>query len=252
MLEISEHSTSLDHLRVPVTVVGGDRPAGPRLNQVTRSGQREAAVLAWPKHDGAPRLAWLHDMAVHAAVVSDREAQAWLASLGRGPWHREHVLRDRDGTPLGSVWRAADGSRFLPFDPDAAVQSAWTETYLEGTSTSGSRRVRTAAMAVYYALRPALPRRLQLLLRRAYSRVQGSGGFPRWPVEPSLHELYDRLLGWLADVSGEPVPYLAPWPGGHDWALVLTHDVETAKGLRLMPVLRDIEKSRGLDRKSVV
>ena len=79
----------------------------------------------------------------------------------------------------------------------------------------------------YYLVRPALPRRLQLRLRRAFTRVQARSSFPGWPAEDSLHALYAWLFGLLAELAGEPVPYIGPWPHGKSWALVLTHDVET-------------------------
>ena len=100
-------------------------------------------------------------------------------------------------------------------------------------------------MSAYYTVRPVLPRRLQIALRRLYSRVQGRTPFPRWPVEPSLDDLLDRVLAWATAVAGRPVPWIAPWPAGHRWAMVLTHDVETDEGLRRMPLLRAVEDRTG-------
>src|SRR5206468_56780 len=42
-----------------------------------------------------------------------------------------------------------------------------------------------------------------------------------------------------------PLPYLAPWPQGRTWSLVLTHDVETAAGVDAVGALRDIEIESG-------
>src|SRR5205814_442682 len=113
---------------------------------------------------------------------------------------------------------AREAGVFLPFDPDEVMLNFWAERYV----TRGGPGVRQRA---YYAVRPLLPRRVQIALRRLYSRVQRRTPFPRWPVEESLHGFVDRLLGWAADVAGEPVPYLAPWPAGRSWAFVPTHDV---------------------------
>jgi len=41
------------------------------------------------------------------------------------------------------------------------------------------------------------------------------------------------------------VPYLAPWPDGRSWALVLTHDVETEAGCRDFGLLREPERLLG-------
>ena len=38
------------------------------------------------------------------------------------------------------------------------------------------------------------------------------------------------MLTRVAEARGGPVPYIAPWPAGRSWALVLTHDVEHAAG----------------------
>ena len=41
------------------------------------------------------------------------------------------------------------------------------------------------------------------------------------------------------------MPWLAPWPDGHQWCLVLTHDVETAQGVQDIELLRRPERERG-------
>jgi hypothetical protein len=91
-----------------------------------------------------------------------------------------------------------------------------------------------------------MPRRLQIAARRSFSRVQRHGAFPRWPVEPALHDLTDLLLARAADTAGVPLPHIAPWPRGHSWALVLTHDVETAIGRDAIDRVRAVESALGL------
>jgi hypothetical protein len=106
--------------------------------------------------------------------------------------------------------------------------------------------VRRALVGGYYAVRPLLPRRAQLLLRQGYAARQKIPDFPGWPEEHALHDLYDWLLARLEDVAGEPVPYLHPWPEGRTSAYVLTHDVETAAGRDAIEALRGPERERGL------
>jgi hypothetical protein len=91
-----------------------------------------------------------------------------------------------------------------------------------------------------------MPRSLQISLRRAFSRVQARASFPRWPVETALHDVTDIVLQCAADAAGRPLPYLAPWPRGHTWALVLTHDVETANGRDAIGRVRAAEAAAGL------
>jgi hypothetical protein len=64
-------------------------------------------------------------------------------------------------------------------------------------------------------------------------------------VETALHDLYEWLFGQLAGFAGRPIPWLDLWPGGRTWALVLTHDVETAAGCRDLHLLRDVEREFG-------
>jgi hypothetical protein len=87
---------------------------------------------------------------------------------------------------------------------------------------------------------------LQISARRIFSRIQARSTFPRWPVETALHDVCDLVLRRAADAAGEAIPYLAPWPAGHDWALVLTHDVETALGRDAIERVRAVECRAGL------
>jgi peptidoglycan/xylan/chitin deacetylase (PgdA/CDA1 family) len=98
----------------------------------------------------------------------------------------------------------------------------------------------------YYAARRILPRRVQVALRRRLTSIQSRVAFPAWPVESSLHDLYDLVLGLLAHLAQAPVPCVAPWPRGRSWALVLTHDVETLDGYANLDRLRDVEHALGL------
>jgi hypothetical protein len=100
-------------------------------------------------------------------------------------------------------------------------------------------------MRTYYRVRPALPRAVQIAARRGFARVQARRSFPRWPVEQGLHALYDFLFAELTRLAGTEVPRIAAWPNGFRWALVLTHDVETAVGYENIGRLRAIEEAMG-------
>jgi hypothetical protein len=94
-------------------------------------------------------------------------------------------------------------------------------------------------------VRPAIPRRGQIALRRRFSTLQSRRPFPRWPIETALHDLYEALFGIAAAIAGEPVPMIAPWPHGHSWALILTHDVETPSGFAHIGRMCEIESRAG-------
>jgi peptidoglycan/xylan/chitin deacetylase (PgdA/CDA1 family) len=81
--------------------------------------------------------------------------------------------------------------------------------------------------------------------RRRFSRIQSRSVFPRWPTETSLHDLYAFLFGIVEALTETPPPRLAEWPNGFSWALVLTHDVETAVGYRNVERIALIERELG-------
>jgi hypothetical protein len=151
-----------------------------------------------------------------------------------------------DGAPAASIWRERGGSVFLPFDPNEVVESFWSERYLRTAAGEHMRSLRRALMIVYYRVRPLLPRPVQIWLRRRFARLQGRFAFPRWPIEPCLHDFFDAMLAILAGIAGEPFPYIAPWPDGHTWALVLTHDVEHAEGLAAVDPVVELEQAHGV------
>jgi peptidoglycan/xylan/chitin deacetylase (PgdA/CDA1 family) len=101
-------------------------------------------------------------------------------------------------------------------------------------------------LRAYYTLKPALPRRLQLALRRAYAPRQAARAFPRWPQEPVLVDAFHAALrAAIAERGGEPVPILAPWPGGRRFACTLTHDVEGAAGVANIERVLEVERRHG-------
>lgn len=99
----------------------------------------------------------------------------------------------------------------------------------------------------YYALRPLLPRRMQLLLRRFYAKKQARTEFPRWPIEPILVEREKRELQQkIKDASLNRVPIINFWPGTYRAAVILTHDVEGIAGVENIPRVRELEKKFGV------
>jgi hypothetical protein len=151
-----------------------------------------------------------------------------------------------EGKHLASVWRRDDGSLFLPFDPDEVRLSLLSESYHEALERRAARQWRRLAMHIYYRSRDAMPRALQIWLRRRYARVQARSQFPRWPVETALDDFLNTFVSMLGSIAGEPVPTIAPWPNGCSWALVLTHDVETSAGVAAMDSVLELERSLGV------
>jgi hypothetical protein len=71
------------------------------------------------------------------------------------------------------------------------------------------------ALSVYYAIKPILPRRAQISLRRSFIRWKKDSVADIWPID---HGASAPPHGWPG------------WPDGKQFALVLTHDVDTGKG----------------------
>lgn len=111
--------------------------------------------------------------------------------------------------------------------------------YLEERYREPGER-RSAAMRAYYRLKPLMPRRLQLALRRAYSRRQARTSFPRWPIEPVLVERRQAALGRGDKGAAAPL-----WPDGRRFAAILTHDVEGPAGVANVRRVIEIERRHG-------
>ena len=196
--------------------------------------------LHWYTGEGAQGGWRTGPLRIFAAVAGDAATARFAATLP-GDWTREVELVGRD---RAWIWRSREGGSILPFDPDDAVANLRSERYQRLTRRGGARG-RALARRGYYAVRPALPRRVQIALRRTAARAQQRTEFPRWPVESALHDLVDLVLQRVADAAGAGVPRLAAWPAGHSWALVLTHDVETAAGRDAIESVRALEAGLG-------
>lgn len=244
-----------DYLRIPVTIdpamsrnlpkhvgalLASSSPNGPRLLWARAEKGRHASGTQTGHHklDGIDLVC-----PVYTGTPAEIGCRRWNGGEG---WRPFTPVQNLQGTAVAQVWINDQGSLFLPFDPGEAMSWLWSERY---TTIGGGRlrnRLRHLLVTLYYAIRPLLPRKLQLWLRRGHAARQTYPDFPGWPEEHALHDLYDWLLVRLEQVAGEPVPYLHPWPDGHTSAFVLTHDVETAAGRDAIESLRAPERARGL------
>lgn len=260
MFESSHDFEFFNYFRVPYDISPayaspGQAPVPTPVGRLRTAGQAGglARSLFWLRPDtidgsgdkacrlGRFRLA---DFILFGRVVPDAAARAMLGGLGRG-WRPAEAVVDSDGHPVAAVWRDDDGNVFLPFDPGEVMHYFWSEEYRNVGRSATSTAARALVLRSYYLARPALPRALQLRMRRAFTLVQGKSSFPAWPLEESLHKFYAWLFALVSDLAGAPVPFLHSWPNGRSWALVLTHDVETVAGYRCMELLRGIERERG-------
>lgn len=91
-------------------------------------------------------------------------------------------------------------------------------------------RIPSWIRVMFYVLKPLIPRRLQLFLRRRRCDHIAKKAGARWPIDPDSARPPD---GWPG------------WPEGRKFAVVLTHDVEGPRGVVRVPALMELEKSRG-------
>jgi len=82
----------------------------------------------------------------------------------------------------------------------------------------------------YYFLKPLMPWRLRLLLRRWRASRRRRTFADVWPIDPK---------------AGRTPPGWPGWPNGKRFALILTHDVEGSKGLSRIERLKDLEVKHG-------
>ncbi len=83
---------------------------------------------------------------------------------------------------------------------------------------------------LYYHIKPLIPRRAQIFLRRRVALGKLARYAHVWPID---ERAATPPAGWPG------------WPEGKKFAFVLTHDVETAKGVERCIPLAELEKSLG-------
>ncbi len=83
---------------------------------------------------------------------------------------------------------------------------------------------------LYYNIKPLIPRNVQIMIRQYVVDLQLKRNLNLWPIDPAAGKKPD---GWPG------------WPDGKKFALVLTHDVDTAVGFRNCIKLSNLEKSLG-------
>lgn len=138
-----------------------------------------------------------------------------------------------------------DGKLSTTVDDLAAVAAHDPARLRPGGASTESADTRL--LPLYYRVKPVIPRRAQLGLRRLYSRRQAGRSFPAWPIEPILVEhQHERFRKRIRAAGGRAVPFPNFWPGGHRFALTLTHDVEAPAGVENVLPLMELERRYGL------
>jgi peptidoglycan/xylan/chitin deacetylase (PgdA/CDA1 family) len=167
-----------------------------------------------------------------------------------------------------NLWRNNTPSNFWLCQPDPP-QEIWDEAIckalpllsLPGTITEislaleatlgesrfGPNRYQLGmSRRIYYLLKPLLPRSLTRLMRTMFNSTREKHLDLNWPIEPRFAQFQWEVLKQVLILSEKKeMLFKYFWPEGKNFAFVLTHDIETAAGQRLVPVLADLEETLG-------
>lgn len=142
---------------------------------------------------------------------------------------------DTEGNGLLEILKLSEGSYGPPLDSES-IQQYLFEEYVP--RSGGWKR------KLYYAMKPVLPRPVQIALRRKYMKTQAQSAFPAWPIEPvvvnTLQAFKRRQLA-----ERDALYWIGYWPEGRRFACAITHDVEWDTGLRRAPDLQQVEQELG-------
>ena len=147
------------------------------------------------------------------------------------------------GQSVAAVMVNGRDGAWVPFDLEEAYRNFVSERWRRGAD---SRSLSKRQLRVYYAAKKLLPRRVQLAARRRYTQWVGAPEFPSWPLDDSVALLLRFYARLLLGPERKTMRFRWFWPGKARAAVVLTHDVESADGLRLALDLADLEEERGL------
>jgi peptidoglycan/xylan/chitin deacetylase (PgdA/CDA1 family) len=136
---------------------------------------------------------------------------------------------------------AARGDIHPPF----SLATAYDTLVMERWVSAEASALPPWALAAFYRIRRAIPRGVQVALRRALIKRQGVPDFPGWPYDEAVRDLLAALAAMLV-APGQEIRFRWFWPGRARAALALTHDVESAAGLRNTLRIADLEAERGL------
>jgi hypothetical protein len=100
---------------------------------------------------------------------------------------------------------------------------------------------------MYYMVRPILGVAVRKHLQQRYFRGWQKIPFPRWPVDHTVENIFERLLALaMRSRNIERLPFIWFWPEGNPSCTIMTHDVETATGRDFCAQLMDFDDSFGI------
>jgi len=171
-----------------------------------------------------------------ALYAANHPAEFWRPLLAAEP---DAAQWDR------AISRAAAGLPYLARLAGDRIERLLEATLGEGQFGAGHWRL-SPARRLYYLVKPLLPRPVVVRGRRR-AQARAPQTFPLgWPIEDRYRRFLWATIGELMALGDlTEMPFIFFWPFGAAYALVLTHDVETAEGQRFVRRVADLEERLG-------
>lgn len=166
------------------------------------------------------------------------------ARLARHAWQQaEYFSANGENTPPAQIHRDTRSVE-LGFDLDQSVLTLLGEDYL---TQEHANALLQPVRALYYLVKPVLPRRLQIAIRRRMTASVQRREFPHWPLDLSVDLLHYMVLAEILELHpARSLPVIAFWPQAAPFCYVITHDVEQAAGLENVQKITAVEQRYGL------
>ena len=196
------------------------------------SGRRFLRFLSRWDHDENEVLRAIGELAGRPVSFSGRTPKGDASAL--------FALFER--SPLDAVSQQEDGSWVIPYNPWLAYRQIVEERYLKPAKAPLHSRLPFDYHRVPGRLRLAL---YPLVAGRSSDDGERCPPYPAWPVEDRV-DTYRAML--FAGLEGIPIDRALPasWPGGARYPLMVTHDIDTKKGMARAGVVLDEMVALGL------
>jgi hypothetical protein len=137
------------------------------------------------------------------------------------------------------------GKCYLPFDPDQVSKNLREERYIANGSANGvGNNKKDLVRWGYYLVRPLLGVAVRKHLQRISLRGAEDISFPHWPVDRTVDRMFEQLLLLQMKALGvQRMPFIWFWPDRSKGCAMMTHDVETRRGLDFCSYLMDLNDS---------
>src|SRR5262249_40090972 len=136
----------------------------------------------------------------------------------------------------------------LPFHLSDVIETLRREEYIDALAANARNWSQSSLVRMgYYIARPLMSVAMRKHLQRLSLRGWDRRPFPRWPVDTTVEELIDSVVGLsLRGGKEKSIPFIWFWPDGKQACAVMTHDVETTEGRDFCERLMDVNDSFGI------